>query len=133
MEWHRVPEVAAANDSGSKGGNTFMSLLIRQVSCDSELENTLETERKCNGGVTWIIMSSRFGLKKKKKTVCKDSSKSRRIAEEICGHPSMNKHFVSCVDTDHIYFLILSSCNILETSNPKDPNLISLNLNKLPT
>lgn len=48
-----------------------MSLLIRQVSCDSELENTLETERKRNGGVTWIVMSSWFGLEKKKKTSAK--------------------------------------------------------------
>lgn len=41
-----------------------MSLLISQVSRDSELENTLETEQKCNAVVTWIVMSFWFGLKK---------------------------------------------------------------------
>lgn len=80
-----------------------MPPLISQVSRDSELENTLETDLKCNGVVTGIIMSFR--------AVCIFSPKSHQTAEQL-RDPSMNKHFVSSGVTDHNLFshLFLQLC-----------------------
>lgn len=60
-----------------------MSLLISQVSCDSELENRVKVRWCCDLDYNVLLGCPKIN------TVCTDCSKSH----QICRCSSMNKHF----------------------------------------
>lgn len=72
-----------------------MSLLISQVSCDSELENRVKVQWCCDLDYNVLLGCPKIN------TVCTDCSKSH----QICRRSSMNKHFFSLMELPYLLLL----------------------------
>lgn len=73
-----------------------MSLLISQLSCDSELENRVKVQWCCDLDYNVLLGCPKIN------TVCTDCSKSH----QICRCSSMNKHFFSLMELPYLLLLL---------------------------